>query len=133
MKIRNGFVSNSSSSSFVLSYKKRLDMGDPNFEEEYKENVKEEDTITIVKDSDYRYVYYTLKDSEKKDFLKKIWPRYLCGSDLRPDVLINAEEMGESFEITPEMMGYTIETEGGQDDCISYLDTYSQDIDEFLY
>ena len=124
MKIRKGFVSNSSSSSFILAYEKEYYADDPNLMDE----ISGKDDITIKKHDGDSYTYYTLTDDDKKKFFENI-DTYKKMIDY---VCTNAEELGEDFFITPEMVGKHVVSSAGQDDYIDHFDSWSESLEEFL-
>lgn len=125
MKIRNGFVSNSSSSSFIMAYSNAYKLDDPNL----MDKISNKDGITVKRYGGDSYVYYTLTDDDKKKFFEDIdsYKDELCSY-----VYIDVEDLEEEFNITPEMVGKHVTSSAGPDGFVDYFDIDSESIDEFI-
>lgn len=105
MKVRNGFVSNSSSSSFVL-----LSQGELDFKKETK-------NIVLFREGPYSEEYAFLKDEECEEFLKH-------PEDYEYDNAFTGKRLNNCFLITPDMVGSTVQIEAFGIDEDSYPHTY---------
>lgn len=124
MKIRNGFVSNSSSSSFILVYKKFIDAKD--FKDLYANDPTNEafENFSISGyDEDYEEVICSLDADEKKEFLNDMNNYEFDGVmvDLRID----------PSKITPDIVDYNISSAVSTDyggirffDCLEDIKRY---------
>ena len=126
MKIRRGFVSNSSSSSFILIYDKQLRSNDPYL----KDKILDKDIVVVRRYDTYdRSAYYELSDPDKKKFLDNI-DFYKNAID---DVFINAKKLYEDFKVTSDMVGRLVSVEASAyDDSSSYFNNWSKSLEEFL-
>ena len=107
MKVRNGFVSNSSSSSFVMVYDRDYHRhGDDSSYNNKPENYifKDTDTITVseyMKHCD-QLVFYTLTKEDMEEFFSEWKDEW---KDIEECIYINAKEIDTDDRVTKAMVG----------------------------
>ena len=115
MKVRNGFVSNSSSSSFIVFFKNRIENREKVLE--YIENHKE--CVGYLEDTRYGdRLYFDIKEDLRDDILK-----YKDSIKSLPYIVENFSTLGEDFRITEDMVNGTVIVQYGYDgeDCDTYI------------
>lgn len=121
MKIRNGFVSNSSSSSFIVFFKNSIEN-----REKVLEYIKNhEECIGCLEGTEYAdRLYFDIKKDLRDDILK-----YKDSIKNLPCIIEDFDILGEDFRITEDMVGGTVIFQYGYegegcDTYIPYEDMY---------